>query len=140
VYTRNAIQHPTTDPAATPNAGPVDRRVRGGYDDCLVAGIDCGKRLPTFAPEESSGKAIAIDPATGAIKWEYRVLSPPWGGLMSTAGNLVFGGHHRGRDLCAECDDRRAAVDVFDERPGLRYGDQLSGRRQANSFRSRPAI
>ena len=92
VYTKNAIQHPTTDTAAAPQAPNASPRVRGGYDDCLVVGIDCGKRLPTFAPEESYGKAIAIDPATGAIKWEHRVVSPPWGGLMSTAGNLVFGG------------------------------------------------
>ena len=94
IYTKNAVQHPTTDPAAIPqgaNAIPAGR-VRGGYDDCLVVGIDCGKRLPTFAPEESYGKAVAIDPATGTTKWEHRVLSPPWGGLMSTAGNLVFGG------------------------------------------------
>ena len=51
-----------------------------------------GATRPRFAPEESWGKAIAIDPSTGAIKWEYRVVSPPWGGLMSTAGGLVFGG------------------------------------------------
>jgi alcohol dehydrogenase (cytochrome c) len=58
----------------------------------VVIGIDCGKRIPTFAPEESYGKALAIDPATGTIKWEHRIISPPWGGLMSTAGNVVFGG------------------------------------------------
>ncbi len=49
-------------------------------------------RPPRFAPEESYGKAIAVDPATGDIRWEHRVVSPPWGGMMSTAGNLVFGG------------------------------------------------
>src|SRR5439155_1021068 len=31
-------------------------------------------------------------PGTGNIKWEHRVLTPPWGGVMATAGNLVFGG------------------------------------------------
>ncbi len=49
-------------------------------------------RPPRFAPEESWGKVVAIEPTTGGIKWEHRVVSPPWGGLMATAGNLVFGG------------------------------------------------
>jgi outer membrane protein assembly factor BamB len=45
-----------------------------------------------FPPEASWGKVIAIEPMTGTIKWEHKVVSPPWGGVMATAGNLVFGG------------------------------------------------
>ena len=45
-----------------------------------------------FPPEDSFGKVLAIEPATGEIKWEHRVLTPPWSGVMATAGNLVFGG------------------------------------------------
>jgi alcohol dehydrogenase (cytochrome c) len=51
-----------------------------------------GRGRARFAPEESWGKVVAIDPLTGAIRWEHKVLTPPWGGVMSTAGNLVFGG------------------------------------------------
>jgi alcohol dehydrogenase (cytochrome c) len=29
-------------------------------------------------------------PETGEIQWEHRILSPPWAGVLSTAGNLVF--------------------------------------------------
>ena len=82
LYTKNEVQHPTTEPnttAARTGAGAFNRA-----------------RGPRFAPEESWGKAIAIDPGTGEIKWEYKVVSPPWGGLMSTAGNLVFGGTFEG--------------------------------------------
>jgi alcohol dehydrogenase (cytochrome c) len=43
-----------------------------------------------FRPEESWGKLIAMVPETGEIKWEHRILSPPWAGVLSTAGNLVF--------------------------------------------------
>jgi alcohol dehydrogenase (cytochrome c) len=43
-----------------------------------------------FRPEESWGKLIAMSPETGEIKWEHRILSPPWAGVLSTAGNLVF--------------------------------------------------
>ncbi len=43
-----------------------------------------------FRPEESWGKLIAMTPETGEIKWEHRILAPPWAGALSTAGNLVF--------------------------------------------------
>ncbi len=43
-----------------------------------------------FRPEESWGRFIAMVPETGEIKWEHRILSPPWAGALSTAGNLVF--------------------------------------------------
>jgi alcohol dehydrogenase (cytochrome c) len=38
----------------------------------------------------------AIAPATGEIRWEHRLVSPPWAGLLATAGNLVFGGSEEG--------------------------------------------
>ena len=34
----------------------------------------------------------AIDPRTGNRRWEYRVQPQTWSGLLSTAGDLVFGG------------------------------------------------
>jgi alcohol dehydrogenase (cytochrome c) len=33
----------------------------------------------------------ALDPVTGELRWEYKLLSPSHSGLMSTAGGLVFG-------------------------------------------------
>jgi alcohol dehydrogenase (cytochrome c) len=84
-YTGTPVQIPTTE--ERPPEGPTAT---------VLFGRGGGARPPRFAPEESWGKAIAIDPRTGAIKWEHRVLSPPWGGLMSTAGNLVFGGTIQG--------------------------------------------
>jgi alcohol dehydrogenase (cytochrome c) len=53
-------------------------------------------RPPRFAPEESWGKVIGIAPTTGEIQWEHRVLTVPWGGVMSTAGNLVVGATFEG--------------------------------------------
>ena len=38
------------------------------------------------------GVVRAIAPETGDVKWEYRLVTAPWGGVLSTAGNLVFGG------------------------------------------------
>jgi len=34
----------------------------------------------------------ALDPATGQLRWEYRVQPKSTAGLLTTAGNLVFGG------------------------------------------------
>jgi alcohol dehydrogenase (cytochrome c) len=43
-----------------------------------------------FRPEESWGKLVAMMPETGDIQWEHRILTPPWAGVLATAGNLVF--------------------------------------------------
>lgn len=87
MFSKNAVPHPTTDepdrPAGAgglPNAGAYDPAVGGA------------KTQNIGAPEESWGKVIAIDPGTGTIKWEHKVLTPPWGGVMASAGDLVFGG------------------------------------------------
>jgi alcohol dehydrogenase (cytochrome c) len=42
------------------------------------------------------GALRAIDPATGKIMWEYKNKAPLWGGVLSTAGNLVFTGTPEG--------------------------------------------
>jgi alcohol dehydrogenase (cytochrome c) len=49
-------------------------------------------------PDEQQWGAIrAYHPGTGEMKWEHRLYSPPWAGVMSTAGNLVFGGTNEGQ-------------------------------------------
>ena len=84
VFTKNEVPHPTTDRAT--RAARWTRR--GVARLCRIGG-----RGPRHSrPRKAGARPIAIDPATGTIKWEHRVVSPPWGGLMSTAGNLVFGG------------------------------------------------
>jgi alcohol dehydrogenase (cytochrome c) len=76
LFTKTAIQHAA--------AGDVEASAEGGRRG--------GRGRDRFAPEESWGKVVAINPLSGAIEWEHKVLTPPWGGVMSTAGNLVFGG------------------------------------------------
>ena len=46
--------------------------------------------------EDHIGVLRAIDPATGKIAWEYKNKAPLWGGVLSTAGNLVFTGTPEG--------------------------------------------
>lgn len=43
-------------------------------------------------PDEPGHGAIrAIDPRTGERTWEYKLHTKPWSGVLSTAGQLVFG-------------------------------------------------
>ena len=61
------------------------------------AGAGGGRgKAARFAPEESWGKVVAIEPLIGQNQVGAQVLTPPWGGVMSTAGNLVFGGTQEG--------------------------------------------
>ncbi|WP_317932781.1 PQQ-dependent methanol/ethanol family dehydrogenase [Halioxenophilus sp. WMMB6] len=46
--------------------------------------------------EDHIGSLKAIDPVSGEIKWEYKNPSPLWGGVLTTAGNLVFIGNPEG--------------------------------------------
>ncbi len=49
-------------------------------------------------PEEQEFGAVrAFEPSTGALKWEHKLFTPPWAGLLSTAGNLIFGSTNEGQ-------------------------------------------
>ena len=45
---------------------------------------------------EPSGSIQALDPLTGERRWEFPLHSPPWAGVLSTAGGLVFSGTSEG--------------------------------------------
>lgn len=46
--------------------------------------------------DEAYGAVRALDALTGEQRWEFRLLSPLWSGLLATAGGLVFGGTNEG--------------------------------------------
>ncbi|MEO8464742.1 MAG: PQQ-dependent dehydrogenase, methanol/ethanol family [Gammaproteobacteria bacterium] len=46
--------------------------------------------------DEAYGVIRAYDPNTLDPKWEYRMADITWGGVLSTAGDLVFGGGREG--------------------------------------------
>jgi alcohol dehydrogenase (cytochrome c) len=46
--------------------------------------------------EERQGAIRAFEPETAELKWEFPLHSPPAGGVLSTAGGLVFGGTGEG--------------------------------------------
>jgi alcohol dehydrogenase (cytochrome c) len=45
---------------------------------------------------EPSGSIKALEVETGKLRWEVKLHSPPWAGLLSTAGGVVFGGSNEG--------------------------------------------
>lgn len=49
--------------------------------------------------EDHIGSLKAIDPLTGKVKWNYKNPSPLWGGVLTTAGGLVFAGTPEGKFL-----------------------------------------
>jgi alcohol dehydrogenase (cytochrome c) len=50
----------------------------------------------TLENDSASGAIRALDATTGAVKWSFHLFSPPWFGVLSTAGGLVFGGSNEG--------------------------------------------
>ncbi|WP_422047931.1 PQQ-dependent methanol/ethanol family dehydrogenase [Shimia sp.] len=47
--------------------------------------------------EDHIGSLKAIDPDTGELVWEFKNDAPLWGGVMTTAGGLVFTGTPEGK-------------------------------------------
>jgi alcohol dehydrogenase (cytochrome c) len=113
VFTKNEIRHAAEGNNAAPTglaaigivsdstgagrggrgtANPTNNGIFGAGGNLPPGATGGGRGRVRFAPEESWGKVVAIDPLSGDSKWEHKVLSPPWGGVMATAGNLVFGG------------------------------------------------
>jgi len=54
--------------------------------------------------EDPSGFLRALNSLTGDLVWEIPVHSPPWAGLMSTAGGLVFSGTTDGDFFAADAE------------------------------------
>ena len=57
-------------------------------------------------PEPDYGALRALDPKTGAIKWEFKLPTPSMAGVMTTASGLVFAGDNEGN------------LNAFDSRTG----------------------
>jgi glucose dehydrogenase len=54
--------------------------------------------------EEAYGVIRGYDPETLDSKWEFRMADITWGGVLSTAGDLVFGGGREGYFLALDAE------------------------------------
>ena len=62
----------------------------------FLGGFGTTNKFEEFPDSEYVSAVRALDPTTGNWKWEYRVQAKSTSGLVSTAGNLVFGGTVKG--------------------------------------------
>ena len=56
-----------------------------------------GGAFKTIPGEEQSGNITAVDYNTGRIRWQVKTPQPMIGGILATAGGLVFTGEGNGR-------------------------------------------
>jgi alcohol dehydrogenase (cytochrome c) len=61
--------------------------------------------------DEASGAIRALDALTGELRWEFELKSPPWAGVMATAGGLVFGGSNEGNVFALDMRDGKPLWD-----------------------------
>lgn len=54
--------------------------------------------------DEAFGWIRALNVTSGEKQWEFRLHSPPWAGLLATAGGLVFGGTNEGNFFALDAD------------------------------------
>jgi len=64
--------------------------------------VDRSKGSPT-----SAGALRALDPSTGALKWEHKYEGPGWAGTLSTASGVVFSADHRDTFMALDADTGR---------------------------------
>jgi alcohol dehydrogenase (cytochrome c) len=67
--------------------------------------------------DEAYGAVRALDALSGQMRWEFRLLSPLWSGVMATAGGLVFGGTNEGNVYAL---DARTGAPVWEFQTGGR--------------------
>jgi alcohol dehydrogenase (cytochrome c) len=58
----------------------------------FLGGTGTFNEMEEFVNPEYVSAVRALEPTTGQKKWEYIVQAKSTSGLLSTAGNLVFGG------------------------------------------------
>jgi alcohol dehydrogenase (cytochrome c) len=55
--------------------------------------------------EEPRGGIRALEATTGRLKWDFELLTPPYAGVLSTAGDLVFGGAEEGNFFALDAEN-----------------------------------
>jgi alcohol dehydrogenase (cytochrome c) len=90
-------------PSYNPQTGLFyqNAREQGAIYHLTEAVYEPGKRFTgasrrPIPGEEPWGALRALDAMTGEKKWELRLQSPPWSGVLSTAGGVVFSGDMEG--------------------------------------------
>lgn len=75
----------------------VEYHPRGYYTGMTERALD----------EEATGAIRALEAVSGRKKWEFPLPSPPWGGLLATAGGLLFSGSNEGNFFALDASSGR---------------------------------
>jgi alcohol dehydrogenase (cytochrome c) len=71
------------------------QRYTGGAPRSPVPTIQRGP-INTWTSDNASGMVLAVDPASGEKKWEYKMTDVNGSGILSTATDVVFSGGREG--------------------------------------------
>ena len=72
-----------------------------------VGQLTLGGSVAPISEPKRSGALRAIDPLTGARKWELVYGDAGWAGVLATAGGVVFSGDHQGAFFAADSNTGR---------------------------------
>ena len=90
-----------------------------------------GGAFKTIPAEEQWGRLVAVNLDTGKVAWGVKTPQPLIGGVLATAGDLVFNGEANGWFKAYDAQDRQGAVEVQLRRRRQCAGGVVHGRRQA---------
>jgi len=105
-------EHALVAPEAGTTRDAVDTPVRiDGRPYVLIDTAGIRRRGRARDVLERHGAVRALDVITGKIKWEFRLQSPPWAGVLATAGGVVFGGSNEGNFYALDASTGKALWD-----------------------------
>ena len=85
----------------TRESGAIFYRTEAPYEPGKVFMGASRRRIPG---EEGWGALRALESLTGEKRWEFKLHTPPWSGILSTAGRLVFSGTMEGDFFALDAD------------------------------------
>ena len=134
-------------------SGPVGRRA--AYTREAVGGAGCGETGPpadwpraagrrsrqragvwlriTRRRPKDTARSARIDPKTGEKKWDFKMVDNTECGVLSTAGDLVFGGGMDGDFVALDAKTGEPLWHVVSGRRQCQRADQLRGQWESNT-------
>jgi alcohol dehydrogenase (cytochrome c) len=62
--------------------------------------------------DKAWGAVRALEATTGKLKWEFRLHTPAWSGVLATAGGVVFGGSDEGNFYALDAETGKPLWDI----------------------------
>ena len=90
-----------------------------------------GGAFKAIPSEKQSGNITAVNYNTGKIKWQVKTPEPMIGGILATAGGLVFTGEGNGKFAAYNRQERQGTVELPRRCRRQCAAFQLHGGRQA---------